>query len=167
MSEGGAVSAVKKGYDLLVKVEGYVQDLFLLIIRLYWGYQFFLSGKGKLMNLDRTADFFASINIPAPKINALIAGSTECFGGILLLLGLGSRLISIPLAFTMIVAYLTAHRDSLKAILGDNPSDFFTQAPMTFLLVALFVMTSGAGRLSLDELIGSKLFPKQDADSQK
>lgn len=166
MSEGGAVSALKKGYEILVKIEGYLQDVFLLIIRLYWGYQFFIAGKGKLMNLDRTTEFFASLNLPAPKLNALMAGSTECFGGLLLLVGLGSRLISIPLAFTMVVAYLTAHREGLNALFSD-PSKFFEQPPFLFLFASVIVMVSGAGRLSLDAIIGSKLFPKQETDSQK
>ncbi len=39
-----------------------------------------------------------------PQLNVYLAGGTECIGGILLLLGLGSRFISIPLIFTMIIA---------------------------------------------------------------
>jgi putative oxidoreductase len=73
-------------------ISGWLQTPLLLIIRLYWGWEFFLTGKGKLMNLDRTTEFFASIDIPLPKLNAILAASTECFGGLLLMAGLMSRL---------------------------------------------------------------------------
>src|SRR5690348_2415855 len=79
---------------LFVRAAGYLQSPLLLAIRLYWGWQFFQTGKGKLMNLDRTAEFFQSLHIPMPRLNACLAGGTECIGGLLLLLGLGSRLIS-------------------------------------------------------------------------
>ena len=88
----------------LDKIASFLPDPLLLGIRLYWGWQFFLSGKGKLGNLDQTAEFFSELGLPAPKFQAFLAGSTECFGGLLLLIGLGSRLISVPLMFTMIVA---------------------------------------------------------------
>ena len=47
-----------KLYRFWVSLVSKLQSPFLLIIRLYWGWQFFLTGKGKLMNLDRTAGFF-------------------------------------------------------------------------------------------------------------
>src|SRR5580698_7867841 len=105
-----------KLYRLWVAIVSKLQSPFLLIIRLYWGWQFFLTGKGKLMNLDRTANFFASLHIPMPKLNAVLAGSTECFGGLLLLLGLGSRIFTVPLIFTMVIAYLTTEQEALHKL---------------------------------------------------
>src|SRR5213594_796546 len=99
---------MKAAYLLLIKFGNALQSPLLLVIRLHWGWQLFLTGKGKLLNLDRTAGFFANLHIPMPKLNALLAGGTECFGGLLLILGLGARLVSIPVAFTMVIAYLTA-----------------------------------------------------------
>src|SRR5580693_932377 len=55
---------MKKLYALYVSLVSKLQSPFLLIIRLYWGWHFFLTGKGKLMNLDRTAGFFATLHIP-------------------------------------------------------------------------------------------------------
>lgn len=74
-----------KLYRAYVKLISNLQSPFLPVIRLYWGWQFLLTGKGKLLNLDRTAGFFANLHIPMPKLNAILAGSTECFGGLLLL----------------------------------------------------------------------------------
>jgi putative oxidoreductase len=147
---------VEKAYELLILVASKFQSPLLLLLRLYWGWQFFQTGKGKLMNIDKTAEFFASLNIPLPKLNVIMAGSTECFGGLLLLVGLGSRLVSLPLMFTMIVAYLTADLDKVKNIFGD-PDKFVTADPFLFLLVAVIVMTFGPGVFSVDYVIKKKL----------
>ena len=141
-----------KLYRSYVKLISSLQSPFLLIIRLYWGWQFFLTGKGKLLNLDRTAGFFASLHIPMPKLNAVLAGGTECFGGLLLLLGLGSRIITVPLIFTMVVAYLSADSDKVQNIFS-NPDAFVSAAPFQFLLTAVIVWIFGPGVFSVDALI--------------
>jgi putative oxidoreductase len=133
-------------------VAAYLQSPLLLVIRLYWGWQFALSGWGKLRNLDRTAGFFESLNLPWPKANAVLAGGTECLGGVLLAVGLFTRPASVPLIFTMVVAYWTAHREELNAI-GTNPDQFVTAAPFLFLLASLIVLAFGPGKLSLDALL--------------
>lgn len=143
---------MKKLYGSYLKLLSKLQSPFLLIIRLYWGWQFFLTGKGKLMNLDRTAGFFADLHIPMPKLNALMAGSTECFGGLLLLLGLFSRVVTVPLIFTMIVAYLTADFDKVQHIF-DKPDAFVTAAPFLFLYTTVIVWLFGPGAFSLDAMI--------------
>lgn len=124
-------------------------DFLLLAIRLYWGWQFFMTGKGKLMNLEGTTGFFTELGLPFPQLNAIMAGSSECFGGLLLLVGLGSRLISIPLMFTMIVAYLTAHRETVTGIWSDSDA-FVTAAPFLFLFAAVIIFTFGPGKFSID-----------------
>jgi putative oxidoreductase len=136
----------------------FLQSPLLLAIRLYWGWQFAQSGLGKLRNLDRTAGFFESLNIPLPKVNAVIAGGTECLGGVLLALGLFARPASVPLIFTMLVAYWTADRDALNAI-GSDPDQFVTAAPFLFLLASLIVLAFGPGRLSLDALFRKETGP--------
>jgi len=143
---------MEKIYRLWVSLVSKLQSPFLLVIRLYWGWQFFQTGKGKLMNLDRTAGFFANLHIPMPKLNAILAGSTECFGGLLLLLGLGSRIATVPLIFTMIVAYLTADADAVRNIFS-KPDEFVSAAPFQFMLTAIIVLLFGPGVFSLDALI--------------
>lgn len=150
------VSLISTAYGWLNCGASLLQSPLLLIMRLYWGWSFFQSGSGKLFkNFDRTVGFFTELGLPLPKIQVLMAGSTECFGGLLLALGLGSRLVSIPLAFTMVVAYVTADRESLNAIFSDT--DKFTgAAPFLFLLTALIVLAFGPGAFSLDWLISKK-----------
>lgn len=135
--------------DTWAKIQPAAQSTVLLLIRVSMGWGFFLTGKGKLINLERTTRFFDSLELPLPKFQAILAGSTEMIGGLLLIAGLGTRLISVPLAFTMVVAYLTAHRDEAFASL----SDFTDQAPFPFLMAALVTLAFGAGKFSVDRLL--------------
>lgn len=153
---------IRSIYQRAFSLTDYLQSPLLLGMRLYWGWQFFLAGKGKLMNLDRTTEFFASLNLPMPHLNAIMAGSVECFGGLLLLLGLASRPISIPLTFTMIVAYLTAHNEQVRNIFA-SPDEFIKADPFLFLLTALIILAFGPGYFSLDNLI-SRLFNRHETE---
>lgn len=153
---------IRSIYQRAFSLTDYLQSPLLLGMRLYWGWQFFLTGKGKLMNLDRTTEFFASLNLPMPHLNAVMAGSVECVGGLLLMLGLASRPVSIPLTFTMIVAYLTAHSEQLGNIFA-SPDNFIKADPFLFLLTALTILAFGPGYFSLDNLI-SHLFNRPETE---
>jgi putative oxidoreductase len=141
-------------YQLIIKIcAAWLQPLFLLIIRLYWGWQFHTTGMGKLMSIPKVTSFFQSLGIPFPMLNAYIAGSIECFGGLCLLLGFASRVTSIPLIFTMIIAYVTASPEAVKNIFS-KPDDFVTADPFLFMLTAVIIFLFGPGPLSVDGLIG-------------
>jgi putative oxidoreductase len=145
-------SSYAKIANLLAAIGDVFQPVLLLVIRLWWGWSFVLTGWGKLSHLDKTVEFFSSLSIPMPKLNAIMAASTECGGGALILLGLFSRLAAVPLIFTMLVAYATADREALFAIVRDT--DKFTGAtPFLFLLATLIVFAFGPGRLSLDAVL--------------
>jgi putative oxidoreductase len=73
-------------------------------------------------------------------------------GGLLLLVGLGSRLVSVPLMFTMIVAYATADKEAVAAIFSD-PDKFTGAAPFLFLLATAIVFVFGPGKLSIDAFV--------------
>jgi putative oxidoreductase len=79
----------------------------------------------------------------------------EFVGGVLLILGLGSRLISLLLASNMLVAYWTADHEALLSIFSD-PGKFYVADPFTFLFASLIVLVFGAGFFSLDTLIMNK-----------
>jgi putative oxidoreductase len=156
-------------YEEFEKIAAWLQCPLLLALRLYWGGSFFLTGKGKLLNLDRTAEYFGSLNIPLPKLNAALAGGTECLGGLLLVIGLFSRAAAVPLVFTLGVAYATAERDSLQAIFRD-PDKFTAATPFLFLFAVLVVLAFGPGKISVDYLwrrrfTGSGAGADQSADA--
>lgn len=129
-----------------------LQSPFLLAVRLYWGWQFAQTGWGKLHNMAKITEFFASLHIPFPAFNAHFCAGLEFFGGLLLILGLGSRLIGFLLAMNMLVAYWTADHEALLSIFSD-PGKFYVADPYTFLFASLMVLVFGAGLFSLDALI--------------
>jgi putative oxidoreductase len=133
-----------------------LQSPFLLAVRLYWGWQFAQTGWGKLQNLAKITDYFTSLNIPFPAASAHFIAGLEFFGGLLLILGLGTRLVGLLLAANMMVAYWTADHDALVSILSD-PGKFYIADPYTFLFASLMVLIFGAGWLSFDALIMKRL----------
>ena len=142
-----------------VEVSGMLARLqapFLLAVRLYWGWQFAQTGWGKLHNLAKITAFFTTLNIPFPAFNAHFIAGLEFFGGILLILGLGTRLIGFLMAANMLVAYWTADREALASIFSD-PGKFYVADPFTFLFASLIVLIFGAGYLSLDHIIAKRM----------
>jgi putative oxidoreductase len=129
-----------------------LESPFLLLVRVYWGWQFAQSGWGRLHNLDRATGFFASLGIPAPRPTCIMISLLEFVGGILLIAGFSTRFIGLLLAGDMAVAYLLSDRAALKAIIS-NPGQFYGADPYTFLFAALMALIFGAGRYSVDYLI--------------
>jgi putative oxidoreductase len=147
---------VARYFSWFVPPTSVLQSFLLLVVRLYWGWHFFLTGKGKLMDLEKPTEFFQSLGIPFPHAQAMLAGATECFGGLLLLAGLCSRLISIPLMILLSVAYLTADFAKVKMIFGD-PDKFLTADEFLFLFAVVLVFVFGPGKFSIDWLIKRKV----------
>ena len=143
-------------YNIWISILSQLQNLFLLVIRVYWGYNFFLAGKGKFFNFENALGFFKELGIPFPEINLYMAAGTEMICGLLLLLGLGSRIVTVPLIFTMVVAYLTAHKTELGLIFEDTDK-FLSAPPFLFMYTSIVVLLFGPGKYSVDELISKKL----------
>jgi putative oxidoreductase len=139
-------------YERFAVLVSYLQSPFLLVVRLYWGWQLMQSGWGKLHHLDKVTDFFTSLNLPAPGLTAHFVSGLEFVGGLLLILGLGSRLIGLILSVNMLVAYWTADRDALFAVFSD-PGKFYNADPYTFLFASAMVLVFGAGLFSVDALL--------------
>ena len=142
-------------YDKEVQLLEYGQHLFLLAVRLAWGSQFALTGWGKLGNIEGVTTFFTSLGIPMPGINAYVASTTELVGGLLLIIGLGGRVTTLPLIFTMLVAYSTSDLDAIKAFTFTEPDPLFESAPFLFLFSSLIILFFGPGKISVDALIGN------------
>jgi len=143
---------VAKIYAMFSRLSSKLQSPFLLAVRLYWGWQFAQSGWGKLHRLDGVTQFFASLNIPFPHANAILVSNLEFVGGILLILGLASRLNGLVLSGNMLVAYITADREALGSILSD-PGKFYAADPYTFLFASVIMLIFGAGLFSADAIL--------------
>lgn len=146
---------VERLYRLLITVGNSLQSPFLLFVRLYWGWQFIQDGWGKLHNLEKVTEFFGSLGIPAPGINATFVAGLEFVGGILLILGLGSRLISLLLTANMLMAFVTADREALFSIFSE-PDKFYAATPYTYLFAVLIVFIFGPGKFSLDAVLAKR-----------
>jgi putative oxidoreductase len=146
---------ISRWYAQFRRAASSLQSPLLLLVRLYWGWQFAQSGWGRLHHVSQATQFFASLNIPFPGANVVFISSLEFVGGILLILGLGSRLISLLLACDMIVAYVTADPEALHAIFSD-PGKFYNADPYTFLFASLLILIFGPGRFALDWLLMRK-----------
>jgi putative oxidoreductase len=124
----------------------------LLLIRLYWGWQFAQTGWGKLQHIHRVIGFFGSLGIPHPELMAPFVSGVEFVGGILMILGLASHITGLVLTIDMFVAYWVGDRAALHSILSD-PGKFYGADPYTFFFASLILLVFGAGLFSLDALI--------------
>jgi putative oxidoreductase len=168
------LSPIRRAYELLVSVANLLQAPFLLLLRLYFFWQLFETGQGKLSNIGRVIGFFRSLGIPLPKLNAYFVSSLECFGSLLLIVGLASRPIALMIVISMSVAYITADFEAVASIVSD-PDKFAKADPFPFLLTALIVLIFGPGLFSIDALLKgifyrkseSKIGPSAKVQSQK
>ena len=117
-------------------------------MRLIVGYVFMLSGWGKLNNLPQIIQNFTEWGIPFQKLLTPFVSGVEFFGGIMLILGLFTRIPAAMLAFTMLVAIKSAKWgdvDSLETLLGFEEATYFA----AFMWLAI----CGPGAASLDRLL--------------
>jgi len=94
-----------------VSTASYLQSTALLLARLGFGFSLFITGRGHLHNVDTMIERFTSWGVPAPKFSVYVSGYTEMICGILLMVGLATRLASLTLVFNFIVAFLTASKE--------------------------------------------------------
>ncbi len=116
-----------------------------LFARIVTGWVFMWSGWGKLQNLPQITENFASWGIPYPEILTPFVSGVEFIGGILLLVGLMTRISAGALGVVMIVAIRSAKWDavdSLETLLGFEET--------MYLALFLWLAIAGAGTVSLD-----------------
>ncbi|WP_448211316.1 DoxX family protein [Colwellia sp. MEBiC06753] len=128
-----------------------------LPLRLAAGVIFAAHGSQKLFawfggyGLDGTGQWMESIGLAPGFLMALLAGSAEFFGGLLLIVGLLTRPTALVLAFTMLIAIFSVHFDN-GLFMSNNGYEF----GLTLFAMSLALMFQGGGRFSLDNLIAGK-----------
>lgn len=135
-------------YKRFISIVNKAQDLALLFLRLILAYGFWEPAKTKWADINSVAEWFGSIGIVAPKLSAYMAASTEMAGVFLLALGLGTRIISIPLIITMLIAIKTVHWEN-----GFSSADNGYEIPLYYMLMLIITLTFGAGKISVDHFI--------------
>jgi putative oxidoreductase len=147
-------------YSLLIAFADKLQSPFLLLIRLYIGYQCVISGWAHLHNIPGMTNFFTKLHIPFPEVNVVVSGTAELVGGVLLLAGFASRFVAIVLTGNFIVALLTVELSNydfswkeLGAQIWKDQSPILGDTAFPFLATAIIILLFGPGWLSVDGLI--------------
>ena len=135
-----------------------------LLLRLMVGGVFFWEGVLKFVYVNQGVGRFTKLGMPFPALTADFVGCLEIVGGLLLLLGLLTRLIAIPFVIEMIVAMLST---KISMYLGTSPLPLPPVPPQTGfwavlheirseyaqIMVALYLLINGAGKWSIDALL--------------
>jgi putative oxidoreductase len=124
----------------------------ILLVRLFVGYFFFVTGLAKVQHLDAMAERFAGWGIPLPAFSAALSGWTELLGGALVALGLLTRLAAVPLCINMVVAIAAVNIRRVSDL-----DEFVELSEPLYALVFLWLVFSGPGRVSLDHLVWARL----------
>lgn len=119
-----------------------------LLMRLFVGYFFAETGWGKVHNLPGMAERFADWGIPAPSFSAALSGYAELIGGVLVMLGALTRLVSIPMVVNMLVAIALVKWKKLSGL-----DDFAEMDEPLYALSFFWLLFSGPGKMSLDHLL--------------
>jgi putative oxidoreductase len=125
-----------------------VQGIAPLLARLSLGYVFIDSGWGKFHNLEKVVEYFTSIGIPFASSQAPFVAGVELACGLLIFVGLFTRLASLPLMGTMVVAILTAKRADIHDL-----GDLLMLIDSIYIVILLWLVMYGPGALSLDAWI--------------
>lgn len=135
----------------------------ILVARFSLGLFFAVSGYNKLFDAAKHEDLIhlmTSIGIPFPEFTALFLGSVEFFGGLLLMVGFLSTFCAIALTIAMIVAILTVEIEHvIPKDIGflDWMSWFFYLPQVLYIILFVWLVTTGPGRFSIDYFLANKL----------
>ena len=119
-----------------------------LVARIVVGWVFMWSGWGKLNNLPQMIENFKEWGIPYPELMTPFVSGVEFIGGLLLLLGLVTRIAAVPLVIVMLVAIISAkwgQVDSLETLLGFEE--------VAYMSLFGWLAVAGPGPVSLDHLL--------------
>jgi len=145
---------IRTASALALKLLGHVDFVPGVLTRLVVGFAFFDSGSGKLANMENTVNFFADLGLPFPELNAAFVARLECYGGILLLAGALTRIVALLLSCTMIVAILTADRQTfVDAFTRTGEIGLSDVAPFVLGVLLSWLVVKGPGALSVDAVL--------------
>jgi len=133
----------------------------LLFMRLVLAYGFYGPSMMKLRDLHKAAEAFASFGIPAPHFSTCLVATVEMLGAISMLIGLGTRIITIPLMIVMLVAIATVHWSH-----GFYASQGGFEIPLYYLIMLFTLFVYGSGKISFDTLVEDKCM-NEDEDEAK
>lgn len=147
----GLVERLRDARDVTSTRLERLRGVALLLGRLAVGLLFSSTGWGKVHHVGKVTELFTSLHIPAPGFSAVLVGWSELLCGAALVLGLLTRLATLPLIVSMTVAILTARRGDLHGLF-----DLVGFEELTYLVVLVMIAVLGPGDLSMDHLLTRK-----------
>ena len=149
-----------RGADFVVRLYAWLESLEWLgrlVVRLSIGIEFFGSGLGKLGKLPGFIQYFRSLGIPLPEVQAPFVASVELLCGALLVVGLLTRPAALMLCGVMVVAIVTAAAPEHHiTATWRGLLEFFYLPEWCLLLLVGWLVLAGPGRASLDAFIGRR-----------
>lgn len=139
--------------ELKNKIYNVLEAFALFLARLTLAFVFITAGWGKLQNLDKPIAFFTTLGIPMASVMAPMVATFEFFCGVLLLLGLKTRLASLPIIGIMIVAIITAKMEEITTW-----TDVAGLIEFLYIVLAILLVRFGGGKFALDQL---QMLPKR------
>lgn len=120
-------TSLAKAYDLLNSTKK-LDFLAPLLMRLYLVPIFWMAGTTKIDGFDNIVQWFGNddwgLGLPFPYLMAILAIGAEVIGAIALLLGLGLRVMAVPMMFTMVIAMTSVHGQYGWQAIADSSAPF-------------------------------------------
>ncbi|MGA2102979.1 MAG: DoxX family protein [Candidatus Sulfotelmatobacter sp.] len=139
-----------------------VEQYAILLVRVSLGLFFAISGANKLFVAGRWQTMYETLieaKVPFPHLMTYFVSGVEFFGGVLLIVGFLSSLASVALLVDMLVAILTTKLSAMPK--GLSPlnwlDDFFYLPEVLYVLLFIWLICSGPGKLSVDSWLAGKL----------
>jgi putative oxidoreductase len=131
------------------------RDFLILVARVLIGWIFVSGGWAKIFGLEAFIAGLERQNVPAPSVLGYVGAATEFFGGLAIVLGIGTRYAALAILIFTIMATLIAHRYwdfTDLAAQRQQRTQFFKNLTMMGGMILLFI--TGGGRFSIDGLLG-------------
>ena len=135
-----------------------LEEFAVLLARISLGVFFAISGGNKLLFASHYTEMYETIagaGIPFPHVMTYFVSSVELVGGCLLIIGLFSSLCCVALIIDMIVAIITVQLATIPKALSfiDWLDDFLYLPQVMYIIIFLWLISSGPGKLSIDHWI--------------
>ncbi|MGB6329661.1 MAG: DoxX family protein [Halarcobacter sp.] len=135
--------------ELLFNKKRVFEDFALLVLRVFMGGTFLVYAIKKVQGFDNYVVLFSDkLDLPFPMINLYLVMAVEGIGGILLIFGFLTRVISLPLIITMLVAFFLVNLGN-----GFAASNFGVEVPLAYISILFLLFSFGSGRISIDNKI--------------
>lgn len=111
-------------HNAIFRPLAYLDGLAPLALRVFLFFPLLMAGEQKIRGMDNTIEWFGNtewgLGLPYAEVLAPLAAYTEYVGAWLLLLGLATRWVSVPLMITMLVAIFAVHWEQGWAAIADS-----------------------------------------------